>query len=279
MPKRKPSTILFGSKPGAAAALSILLEKEWQIRYVVVSKLVSHPWIRGQTLTELARDNGIEVISQSEIPRNEPIDFVISYMYRHLVKADVIAMARYAAVNFHAGPLPGYGGWAFYNVAILENASEYGCTCHYMDNGFDTGPIFKIRRFPVNTSLETACSLERKTQQEMIKLFIDFCDIVETQENLPFKEQDKTKFRYLKQPEFEALKLIPPNANEEIIQRHARAFWFPPYECAYTLIGETKVEVVPTIVKNELARLIHLDDLDDLKQVANQYSQRRMFTV
>jgi methionyl-tRNA formyltransferase len=276
--KSKPSVILFGSKPGAAVALSILLEREWQIRYVVVSKSISHPWISGQTLAELARDNGIEVITQSEIPRNKPIDFVISYMYRHLVKTDVIAMARRAAVNFHAGPLPGYGGWAFYNVAILENVSEYGCTCPYMDDGFDTGPIFKVRRFPVNTSLETACSLERKTQQEMIRLFIDFCNIVETQETLPFEEQDKTKFRYLKQSEFEALKLIPPHADEETIQRHARAFWFPPYECAHTLIGETKVEVIPAIVKNELAGLIHRNDLDDLKRVANQYSPGRTFS-
>ncbi len=100
------------------------------------------------------------------------MDFVISYMYRHLVKGDVIAMAKQAAVNFHAGPLPAYGGWAFYNVAILENASEYGCTCHYMDEGFDTGPIFKVRNFPINTSLETACSLERKTQREMINFLM-----------------------------------------------------------------------------------------------------------
>jgi methionyl-tRNA formyltransferase len=273
--RSKPSAILLGSKPGAAAALSILLERGWQIKYVVVSKSVSHPWISGQTLAELARDNNIEVIAQSEVPRDEAIDYVISYMYRHLVKTDVISMAKRAAVNFHAGPLPGYGGWAFYNIAILENASEYGCTCHYLDEGFDTGPIFKVRRFPVNTSLETACSLERRTQQEMIKLFIDFCDIVETQETLPFEEQDKTKFRYLSQPEFDALKLIPPNANEDTVQRYSRAFWFPPYQCAYTLIGETKVEVVPAIVKNELARLIHIDDLDELRQTADEYSQRR----
>jgi methionyl-tRNA formyltransferase len=275
MLKDKPIVILLGSKPGATVVLSMLLKREWQVKYVVVSKSVNHPWISGQTVVQLARANNIAVITQSEIPRDEKIDFVISYMYRHLVKTDVIAMAKRAAVNFHAGPLPGYGGWAFYNMAILENVSEYGCTCHYMDEGFDTGPIFKVRRFPVNTSMETACSLERKTQQEMIKLFIDFCDIVETKGTLPFEEQDKAKIRYLTQSEFEALKRIPPEADEETIQRYSRAFWFPPYECAYTFIGETKVEVIPSIVKNELARMIHLDDLDDLQKVADQYVQRK----
>jgi methionyl-tRNA formyltransferase len=275
MLNKKPSVILLGSKPGSVVALSILLKRGWQIKYVVVSKSINHPWIGGKTLAELAQDNNIKTITQSEIPREEPVDFVISYMYRHLVKTDVIALAKRAALNFHAGPLPGYGGWAFYNVAILENASEYGCTCHYLDDGFDTGPLFKVRRFPVDTSLETASSLERKTQQEMIKLFIDFCDIVETQETLPFEEQDETKFRYLRQPEFEALKKIPVDADKETLQRYARAFWFPPYECAYTTIGETKVEVVPTIVKTELAKLIHLNDLDDLQETANDYSRRK----
>jgi methionyl-tRNA formyltransferase len=271
MQLKKPTAILLGSKPGSVVALSFLLKRGWEIKYVVISKSISHPWINGQTLAQLAEANNIKVISQAEIPRDEPVDFVISYMYRHLVKDDVIAMAKRAAVNFHAGPLPGYGGWAFYNIAILENASEYGCTCHYMDEGFDTGPIFKVRKFPVNTSLETACSLERKTQREMIKLFVDFCNIVETQEVLPFEVQDKMKFRYLKQPEFDALKQIPPDADEETIQRYARAFWFPPYECAYTILGETRVEVIPTIAKEEIAKFIHHDDLDDLKQTAHDY--------
>lgn len=275
MPIKKPSVILLGSKPGAVVALSILLERKWDIRYVVVSKTVSHPWIAGQTLAELAREKGIDVIVQSEIPRQESVDFVISYMYRHLVKGDVIAMAKRAALNFHAGPLPGYGGWAFYNVAILENAQEYGCTCHYLDEGFDTGPLFRVRRFPVDTALETACSLERRTQQEMMRLFLEFCDMAETGEKLPFAEQDRTHFRYLSQPEFEALKRIPADADEETIQRYARAFWYPPYPCAYTLVGDRKVEVVPTLVKEELARLIHQHDLEDLNQVVCRHQAEK----
>lgn len=271
MSKGKPTAILMGSKPGAVVALSLLLDRGWDVRHVVVSKTISHPWIGSQTLADLARERGIPVITQSEIPRHQAVDFVISYMYRHLVKADVIALARRAAVNFHAGPLPEFGGWAFYNVAILENAPEYGCTCHYMDNAFDTGPILKVRRFPIDMSRQTACSLEKKTQREMIKLFVDFCHIAETGGDLPFEEQDKSKFRYMSQDEFQALKRIPPDADEETIQRFARAFWFPPYECAYTMIGNTKVESVPAIVKDELARMIHADELDDLQQTAEQY--------
>lgn len=271
----KPSVIIMGSKPGSVVALSILLKRGWNVKYVVTSSSINHPWIGGKTLLEYALENNIAVVTQSELPRNEPVDFVISYMYRHLVKPDVIALAKRAAVNFHAGPLPEFGGWAFYNVAILENVSEYGCTCHYLGEGFDTGPIFEVRRFPVNTSIETACSLENKTQQEMIRLFIDFCVIVEQRKVLPLVEQDKAKFRYLSQPEFDALKRIPVDANSEMVQRYARAFWFPPYQCAYTYIGKTKIEVVPEIVKDNLARLIHSSDLSDLECSAAQYLEQR----
>lgn len=268
---KSPSVIFMGSKPGSVVALSILLKRGWRVKYVVVSNVIRHPWIGGETLKELALANGIRVISQKELPLRETADFAISYMYRHLVKPEVLAMARRAALNFHPGPLPEYGGWAFYNLAILENASEYGCTCHYMDEGFDTGPLFRIRRFPIHGSQETAYNLEQQTQEEMIRLFLDFCHIAETREELPCEEQDKSKMRYMTKKEFEALKEIPANADEETVDRYARAFWYPPYACAYLKIGGVKVEVVPKIVKDNLANLLHADDLIRLKKVSRNY--------
>ncbi len=267
----KPSVILMGSKPGSVVALSILLERGWQVEFVVVSNKKFHPWIDGQTLEELALAHNIKVITQKDLPVDIKVDFVISYMYRHLVKPDTLAKARRAALNFHAAPLPEFGGFAFYNAAILENSTEYGCTCHYMDTGFDTGPLFKVRRFPINASQETAYSLEQKAQEEMIRLFLDFCNIAETQELLPFEAQDKSKFRYMTQDEFEKLKEIPPNADAETIDRYARAFWSPPYPGAHINLHNMKVEVIPNIVKDKLAQILHKNDLLDLQKVVNSY--------
>ena len=269
--KNKPSAVLMGSKPGSVVALSILLEREWEVKNVVVSPEFSYPWIAGQTLEDFATAKGIKVVSQTHLPRDETVDFVISYMSRYRVKSDVLSLAVRAALNFHAAPLPEFAGWAFYNMAILENASEYGCTCHYMDEGFDTGPILKVRRFPIEASQETAWSLEQKAQEEMIRLFLDFCYMAETQEKLPLQEQDRSKMRYLNRQEFEALKEIHGDADEETIDRCARAFWYPPYECAYLKVGSTKVEVLPRIVKEQIAALFHANDLERLKNVARYY--------
>jgi methionyl-tRNA formyltransferase len=263
-----PSVILLGSKPGSIVALSTMLERGWNVRHVVVSSKFDYPWVPKPTLKEFASERGLSVLeSQKELPR-EQVDFIISYMFRYLVKPETIRLARRGALNFHAAPLPEFGGWAFYNLAILENAAEYGCSCHFMDEGFDSGPLLKVRRFPIDAPLETAHSLEAKAQDEMVRLFCDFCRMAESGADLPRETQDPKRKRYLTREQFEALKEIPAAADEETIQRHARAFWYPPYECAYLRIGEMKIEIIPRIAKEPLARVLHANDLNALQQVA-----------
>jgi len=267
---RSPSVLFFGSKPGSVAALSILLKRGWDVRAVVVSTTVRHPWIQGPTLEDIATTNGIDVFTQETIPSDLAAEFVISYMYRHLVSRETLARASRSAVNFHAAPLPEYGGWAFYNLAILENAQEYGCTCHHMDEEFDTGPILQVRKFPIDASRETATSLERKTQKEMIHLFQTFCELVESGQQLPKLDQDQSRMRYINRKDFEAMKEIPADATPEMIQRYARAFWYPPYQGAFIRHGDTKIETVPDIVKEELAQVLHADDLCRLLKAVSE---------
>jgi methionyl-tRNA formyltransferase len=137
-----------------------------------------------------------------------------------------------------------------------------------MDEGFDTGPLFKVKRFTIDASQETAYSLERKAQEEMIRLFRDFCHIAETGEELPREEQDRSRIRYMNRAEFEALKEIPADADDETIQRYARAFWYPPYDCAYIIKGGARVEVIPRAVKEQVASRLHADDLESLRIAA-----------
>lgn len=267
----KPSAVLMGSKPGSVVALSILLQRGWNVRSVVPSKTAAHACIAGPDLEESARAHRIPVLLQDQLPSQLTSDFVISYMFRNRVKAATLRLARRAAVNFHAGPLPEFGGWAFYSVAILEGAKEYGCTCHHMDEGFDTGPLVKVRRFRIDPSEETALSLEQKAQSEMVRLFIDFCAMAESEEPLPSVPQDKSKMRYMRRKEFEALKEIPAGADAGAIDRRARAFWYPPHEGAYLMVDNMKVEVIPRLAREGLATPLHAQDLPDLFRVADAY--------
>jgi methionyl-tRNA formyltransferase len=261
----RPSVVLLGAKPAAVVALSILLERGWRVPYVVVPDGFDLSWYGGQTLAERAVEAGVPVVTQPELPR-EPVDFVISYQFRHLVRPDVVALARRAALNFHAAPLPEFGGFAFYNVAILEDVEFYGCSCHHMDEGFDTGPLLEVRRFPIDASLETAYSLEARAQEDMLRLFLDVCRLAESGRALPSVEQDPTRKRYFTLSQMEELKEIPARSDPETIDRYARAFWYPPYEGAYFRVGDAKVEVVPEIARRGLGAPLHVGDLERLER-------------
>jgi len=156
-------------------------------------------------------------------------------MCRSLVKKNTLDRGRYA-LNFHAGPLPEFGGWAFYNVAILEDSPEYGCTCHIMDERFDTGPLVKVRRFAINPREETALSLEKKAQTEMVLLFREVISAYEVTGKISSVDQDPELMRYLNAERFAKMKQIPMEATPEEVDRIARAFWYPPYEIAYYLL-------------------------------------------
>lgn len=265
-----PSVTLLGSKPAAVVALSHMIARGWDVRYVVLPRNFDLSWYGGESIEERAARHGIPVVTQDELPR-EQVDFVISYQFRNLVQADVLACARRAALNFHAAPLPEFGGFAFYNVAILEGVSEYGCSCHHMDEDFDTGPLLEVRRFPIDVERETAYTLERRAQEEMLRLFADVCELAESGAELPSEEQDRTRSRYYNRAQMEALKAVPPDADAETTDRYARAFWYPPYECAYVVMNGHRVDVVPAIAKSQLGPLLHAGDLDRLERVLADY--------
>lgn len=261
------SAILLGSKPASVVALLLLLQKGWNVTEVVASQNQPN-WLPSPSLFDVASSLGIRTVPNQEYLESSEVDLVVSYMFRSRVSKVTLEKGRYP-LNFHAGPLPEFGGWAFYNVAILEEAIEYGCTCHVMDEGFDTGPLVKVRRFGINASAHTAVTLEQRTQIEMVLLFEEVIDAYESKGQISAFPQDGSRMRYLDAAQFTQLKEILPSASPEESDRIARAFWYPPYEGAYYLLPNgTKLEVVPQIAKYRSAQNLHSYDLENLLRTA-----------
>lgn len=257
----KPSVILLATKPASVVVFEKMLKAGWNIASVVVPSKYDQSWMPSPTLADMAVRHGVPVYSkQDEVPVDK-VDFVVSYMYRHLVKSQMIAKAAVAALNFHPAPLPEYGGFAFYNVAILERSKHYGATCHHLDAGFDTGSLVKVRLFDIDPEAETAVSLERRTQIEMLLLFDEFMQMAESGNAIPAIPQDPERHRYMTLEQFEQLKVIDAAASTDEIQRVARAFWYPPYSCGY-ISGAygSRIQIVPDIVLRGLGELLHQDD-------------------
>ncbi len=111
--KKKLSLLLLGSSREHLWPLRRPLSGIGTFAGVVVSREEPHPWLKGRRLSEVAQNHGIPVYLQSEVPAETRVTLVVSYMYRHRVKARTLQMAETAALNFHAAPLPEYGGWGF----------------------------------------------------------------------------------------------------------------------------------------------------------------------
>jgi methionyl-tRNA formyltransferase len=265
-----PSVIFMGSKPASVVALRHIVARGWDVKAVCVSGTVSHPWYPGPNLSEVAEELGLPIFKQSEIPETGSVDLVVSYMFRHLVKPHIAKRARIAAVNFHAAPLPEYGGWGTYNLAILENKTEFGCTCHHLGEGFDDGPIVKVRRFEIAPETLTGFELEKLAQSEMLKLFAQIVQMVESGEELPAIAQPAHQVRYHSLEEFLPMKRIPDDADAETADRYARAFWFPPYEGAYIEQNGVKHEVIPAKIREQLGEPLCQDVMRDLSAVLGQ---------
>ncbi len=266
----KPSTIFMGSKPGAVVALRHLIERGWDVKAVCVSGSVAHPWYPEPHLREAAEALGLPVYKQAELPSFGSVDLVISYMFRHLVKPEVANRAKTAAVNFHAAPLPEYGGWGTYNLAILEEKEEFGCTCHHLGDGFDDGPLLKVRRFPIEPSKLTGFHLEQLAQAEMLRLFAEVVEMVENGDALPSIAQPAHEIRYNSLDEFLPMKRIPEGADATTVERYARAFWFPPYQGAYVEANGVQIEVIPEIAREGLGNPLCSNVLRNLSAVLEQ---------
>ena len=98
-------------------------------------------------------------------------DYVISYLSRWIVPANVLESTKLAAINFHPGP-PEYPGFGCVNFALYENAKEYGVTCHHMAPRVDSGPIIAVKRFAL-VAEDNVESVLARSHACLLELFQD----------------------------------------------------------------------------------------------------------
>ncbi len=68
-------------------------------------------------------------------------DYILSFYYRHMIPAPLLACAKIAALNMHGSLLPRYRGRAPVNWAILHGETQTGATPHIMEAKPDAGDI------------------------------------------------------------------------------------------------------------------------------------------
>jgi methionyl-tRNA formyltransferase len=242
--------IFMGRKKYSADLLEWTLSQGIEIRAVVTdSHFLNSPTAR--KATELK----IPVITMGDTGKilsepNHNIDLVVSYLFWRKIKEPLISAPKYGCINFHPAILPDWRGTAGYNVAILNKLSEWGATAHYVDNEFDTGDIIRVFKFNFDYRIETAASLEKKTQEKQVELYKSVILDVMSNGRLESLKQENHQGRYISRLEMEEMKKV--NLNEDDIDLKIRAFWFPPYDGAYVEIKGKKYTLVNDFILKQL---------------------------
>ncbi|MDQ0270933.1 methionyl-tRNA formyltransferase [Cytobacillus purgationiresistens] len=267
--KQSLKIVLLGRKHWSAKALEYLIDRGHEVVAVVGRQVNDELDSSKGSLVETATQLGIltptseELYSWFDDSMNSPIaidevDLVISYLFWQKVKEPLLSAPRLGAINFHPAPLPEYQGLGGYNAAILNGCTEYGVTAHLMDEGIDSGDIIKLNRFNIDEDLETALSLELKSQIHMLDLFKETVELIEMnqhRENLI--KNIKSNGIYIDREMFESMKITDENDSSEEISRRIRAFWYPPYEGAKVKVGEQYYTLTDQKILSDLSKLIH----------------------
>jgi methionyl-tRNA formyltransferase len=213
------------NKRSAARALEWLVDRGCEVPAVVAPEPDdwTHP---EQRLDLVAERHGLRLASDEEL-YGEPldgVDLVISFLFWKRIRGPLIERPRLGCLNFHPAPLPDMRGVGGYNVAILEGRRDWGVSCHFVDEHFDTGDIVAVERFELDPDSATAFSLDLESQERLLGLFRDVLGRALAGEELPRRAQGKG--RYVSRRELEELRHLRPGDD---LERKLRAFWYPPW--------------------------------------------------
>jgi len=245
--------ILFmGRKRYAAEML------EWTVSQgLEVVGVVTDSHFNNSPTARMAESLGIPVISMEDAEANfnsnhEYADLVVSYLFWRKIKEPLIHGPQHGCINFHPALLPEWRGTAGYNIAILNKLPEWGATAHYVDASIDTGPIIKIFKFNFDYRVETAYSLEEKTQKIQQDLYKS--TLMDVMENgaLESRVQTCEQGTYISRNQMEEMKRI--DIENDDIDLKIRAFWFPPYTGAFLEIKGNKYTLVSDQLMKRLGR-------------------------
>jgi methionyl-tRNA formyltransferase len=239
-------------KRSAARALASLIDEGVKVAAVVASE--PDPWTRDEQRVDLvAQRHGLPLVEEEQLYSAPPpgVDLVISFLFWSLIHEPLLSLGRIGCLNFHPAPLPDFRGLGGYNLAILDGLDEWGVSCHFVDESFDTGDLVEVDRFPIDPRSETAFSLDLRSQEQLLALFRRVIAKALAGEDLPRTPQAGLgPSRYVDRVEFESLRVV--RAGDDV-ERKLRAFWYPPYPGAVLEVDGRRLTLVDEALLAEVA--------------------------
>ncbi len=166
------SIVLLGYHNMGCIALRVLRELNISVPAVFTHRDDPNENRWFDSLGDLARDMGIPVYFPEDVNtekwtdllRNLSPDVLLSCYFRQMIREEILAIPRIAAVNLHGSLLPRYRGRCPVNWQLVYGETQGGVTLHHMVRKADAGDIVAQQAVAIDER-DTAFTLFRKLER------------------------------------------------------------------------------------------------------------------
>ena len=187
-----------------------------------------------------------------EIKRIKP-DLIVTCAYGQIIPKEVLDIPKYGSINVHASLLPKYRGAAPIQWALLNGEEKTGITLMYMDEGMDTGDIFKQAELSIDDT-DDILSLHEKLSLLGSNLLKDNLNDIFMNKTIRIKQNDSlATYAPMIKREDEHLSF---NAKGIDIINKIRAL--SPWPLANIILNDKEIKIIKAEFKKESVAKIGL---------------------
>lgn len=147
------------------------------------------PWIEKQEGRVVVFDKKINL----NFVKENKIDFIICYKYRHIIHKDLIFYLNKKIINLHISFLPWNRG-ADPNIWSFIDNTPKGVSIHLVNEGLDKGDILVQKEVFFNSNVETLKSSYDKLNGLVKKLFKSNWEKIKSNKIEPIKQKGKGSY-------------------------------------------------------------------------------------
>lgn len=246
IPRKARKKIWFWcSKPLGLKVLRWLLEPKQRAHFEIAAVSIAESDSQALTIEREALLAQIPVY-EFATPVQPHAELGLSVGFPHRIPTENLAGCRDGCLNLHFAPLPWFRGSHCLTQAMLQQATRFGVSLHYMDAKLDTGPVVSVVWTKLARTDRASDVMQRLEQKAFLLLRSKLQQLKHTR-TLPAIDQETLCRRHHISPQFctraqfeKSLEIPLSTAIKQQLYQHLKAVAIS-HHLPYFQIGSEKI--------------------------------------